>query len=184
MKKMRAIIASFLAVATLFSFTGCSSFKVIDDEDVFFDALEDAVGIDKDETTHAKNTKINGDKVEYLISAKDGDNHYYYVRFKKEDDAMDYFDDLYEDFDDLFAEKEFDGSHAMSLTKTRGAVTFNGEFEYSKNIGKKYVSSGTELYGGIYVNKNVYIEVYSANGSKRDKEKIDTFIKTLGFPKP
>ena len=64
MKKMRAIIASFLAVATLFSFTGCSSFKVIDDEDVFFDALEDAVGIDKDETTHAKNTKINGDKVE------------------------------------------------------------------------------------------------------------------------
>ena len=53
MKKMRAFIASFLAVATLFTFTGCSSFKVIDDEDVFFDALEDAVGIDKDETTHA-----------------------------------------------------------------------------------------------------------------------------------
>lgn len=184
MKKMRAIIASFLAVATLFTFTGCSSFKVIDDEDVFFDALDDAVGIDKDETQHAKNTKVNGDKVEYVIYAKDGDNYYNYVRFKKEDDAMDYFDESYQDFDDIFAEKEFDGSHSMSLTKSRGAVVVSGELEYGHDIGKKYVSSGTELYGGIYVNKNVYIEVYSVNGSKRDKEKISTFLKAIGFPKP
>ena len=184
MKKMRAIIASFLAVATLFTFTGCSSFKVIDDEEVFFDALDEAVGIDEDETLHVKNTKVNGDKAEFLIQAKDGDNYYYYVRFKKDDDAMDYFDEFYEDFDELFAEKEFDGSHAMSITKTRGAVTFSGEVEVGSTIGNKHYTSGSEIYGGIYVNKNVYIEVYSVNGSKRDKEKIDTFLKTLGFPKP
>ena len=72
----------------------------------------------------------------------------------------------------------------MSLSKTRGAITVNGEVEYGNDIGKKYISSGTELYGGIYVNKNVYIEVYSVNGSKRDKEKISSFLKAIGFPKP
>jgi len=184
MKKMRAVIASVLAVATLLSFTGCSNFKVIDDEDVFFDALDEAVGIDEDETQHYKNTKVNGDKAEYVINAKDGDNSYIYVRFDDDEDAMDYFDDMYEDFDEIFAEKQFKGSHAMSQSKTRGYITFDGEIEYGSKIGKKYISSDTEIFGGIYVNKNVYIEVYSLNGSKRDKEKITSFLKALGFPKP
>ena len=184
MKKMRAVIASVLVCATLFSFTGCSSFKAIEDEDVFFDALDDAVGIDKDETTHAKNTTVGGDKAEYVITAKDGDNTYIYIRYKDEDDAMDYFEDMYDDFQDLCKDKDFKGSHSASLSKKKGYVTFNGDVESGSKIGSRYLSQDTEIFGGVYVNKNVYIEVYSIEGSKRDKEKATAFLKQLGFPKP
>ena len=51
MKKMRAVIASLLVCATLISFAGCARVKLIDDEDIFFDALDNAAGIDEDETT-------------------------------------------------------------------------------------------------------------------------------------
>ena len=98
MKKLRALIATVLVFATTLSLAGCTGFKVIQDEDDFFEALDNAAGIDEDETLHLKNVTVGGDKAEYLIHVKDGDNYYTYIRFKKEDDAMDYFDEVYEDF--------------------------------------------------------------------------------------
>ena len=188
MKKLKAITAAFLACATMLSFTSCAGFKVIDDEDVFFDALDNAVGIDDDETFNQKNTTYNGDKVEYVIYAQDGDNFYTYIRFKKADDAMDLFDDFYQDFKEIREDGDFEGSHSSSATKTRGSVVFNGEIESGSAISffrhDKYLYEDTEVYGGVYVNDNVYIEVYSMNGSKRDKEKITNFLKEIGFPKP
>ena len=169
---MRAVIAAVLACATMFSFTACANFKVIDDEEVFYDALDSALSIDEDETYHVKNAKVNGDKAEYVIYAKDGDNFYAYIRFKKEDDAMDYFDEFYDDFDTIKKDKEFSGSSSMSASKTKGVVLFNGDLEGGTELGffrhNKNVTSDVEIYGGVYVNKNVYIEVYSVNGSKRD----------------
>ena len=188
MKKLRALTATVLALATAFSIAGCSGFKVIDDEDVFFDALDNAIGIDEDETLHDKNVKVNGDKAEYVIYAKDGDNIYTYIRFKDEDDALDYFEEFYEDFEDAKEDKDFTGNHTASMGKTRGNVVFNGEVESGTTLSlyrnDMYFYEDTEIYGGVYVNKNVYIEVYSVDGSKRDKEKINTFLKEIGFPKP
>lgn len=188
MKRLKAIAAAALACATMISFTGCSGFKVIDDEDVFFDALENAVGIDDDETYHQKNVTYNGDKVEYVIYAQDGDNYYTYIRFKKADDAMDLFDDFYQDFQEIRDDNDFTGTNSMSATKTRGSVCFNGEIESGSTITlyrhDSYIYEDCEIYGGVYVNDNVYIEVYSLNGSKRDKEKITNFLKEIGFPKP
>jgi hypothetical protein len=187
MKRLRVILATIIAVLTL-SLAGCANFKVIDDEDVFFDALDNAVGIDEDETQHAKNVTVNGDKAEYVIHAKDGDNYYTYIRFKKEDDAMEYFDEFFDDFEEINEDKDFSGSHSAATTGMKGSVTFNGEIEsgaamflYRNDI---IFDEDTEIFGGVYVNKNVYIEVYSIDGSKRDKEKIDTFLKEIGFPKP
>ena len=177
MKKMRAVIAAVLACATMFSFTACANFKVIDDEEVFYDALDSALSIDEDETYHVKNAKVNGDKAEYVIYAKDGDNFYAYIRFKKEDD-----------FDTIKKDKDFSGSSSMSASKTKGVILFNGDLEGGTELGffrhNKNVTSDVELYGGVYVNKNVYIEVCSVNGSKRDKEKAAAFLKELGLPKP
>lgn len=188
MKRIKAFAASVLACATMLSFTGCGGFKVIDDEDVFFDVLENAVSVDKDETLHEKNTTMNGDKIEYLIYDVEGDNFYTYIRFKKEDDAMDFFDEIYQDFEEINDDKEYDGSHTASLTKTRGYLVFNGEVSAENSMHfyhmNQYFFDDTEIYGGVYVNQNVYIEVYSVNGSKRDKEKITKFLKELGFPKP
>lgn len=184
MKKMRAVIASLLVCATLISFAGCARVKLIDDEDIFFDALDNAAGIEEDETAHAKSTTFNGDKAEYVIQAKDGDNTYTYVRFKKADDAIEYFEDAYDSFNDAVKDKEFEGSHSMAISKKSGWITFNGDIEKGSRVGTKYLSSDSEIFGGVYLNQNVYIEVYSIEGSKRDKEKISAFVKELGFPKP
>ena len=188
MKRLKAIAASFLACATMISATACGGFKVIDDEDVFFDALDNAVSIDEDETYHQKSTTLNGDKVEYIIYTGDGDNFYTYIRFKKENDAMDMFDDFYQDFEEAKDDEDYKGSHTMSMTKTRGYVVFNGEIEKDSLLNffhvNQYFFEDSEIFGGVYVNGNVYIEAYSVNGSKRDKEKITNFLKELGFPKP
>ena len=72
----------------------------------------------------------------------------------------------------------------MSISKKSGWITFNGDIEKGSRVGTKYLSSDSEIFGGVYLNQNVYIEVYSIEGSKRDKEKISAFVKELGFPKP
>ena len=188
MQKIRSVIAVILAAATILAFTGCSGFKAIKDEKIFFDALDNAVSIDKGDTRHDKGVVINGDKAEYLIYANDGDNFYTYIRFKKANDAMDLFDDFYQDFEDIKDDGDFEGSHSMSYGKTSGSVIFNGELEGNTAIGfyrmNQYFYDDTEIFGGVYVNDNVYIEAYSVNGSKRDKEKITNFLKELKFPKP
>ena len=188
MKKLRAVTAAVLAFATTLSIAGCSNFKVIDDEDVFFDALDEAVGIDDDETYHWKKTEVNGDDVEYIIYAQDGDNFYTYIRFEEADDAMDFFEEAYDDFEDVIKDKDFEGSHSMSMNKTRGMILFDGDLDdnseimlYSRSL---YNYDDLEIYGGVYVNQNVYIEVFTVNGSKRDREKVDMFLKEIGFPKP
>ena len=101
MKKLRTITAVVLSFATALSMTGCTSFKVIDDEEVFYDALDDAVGIEEEDTYNRENTMVGDAKVQYVIYAEDGDNYYTYIRFKREEDAMDYFDDIYDDFRDI-----------------------------------------------------------------------------------
>ena len=124
MKKMRAVIASLLVCATLISFAGCARVKLIDDEDIFFDALDNVAGIDEDETAHAKSTTFNGDKAEYVIQAKDGDNTYTYVIFKKADDAIEYFEDAYDSFNDAVKDntrwpsaRRAAGSHLTVISK-------------------------------------------------------------------
>ena len=188
MKKIRSAIAVILTAATILTFSGCSGFKAIKDEDIFFDALDNSVSIEKSDTRHDKNVVVNGDKAEYLIYANDGDNFYTYIRFKKADDALDMFDDFYQDFEDIKDDGDFEGSHTMAYGKTRGSVIFNGEIQGNSTLNlynaNKYFYEDTEMFGGVYVNDNVYIEVYSINGSKRDKEKITKFLKELGFPKP
>ena len=189
MKKMRTITAAVLACATALSFTACSNSKALQDEDFFYEALDKGAKIDEDECYHEKNTYVNGDKVEYMICTHDGDNYYTYLRFKNADDAMDFFEDsFYDSFADAIDDDEFEGYHKASLTKRNGTVVFNGELEDSTPlyfyITSFYNYSDTELYGGVYVMDNIYIEVFSVEGSKRDKEKIDNVLKNLGFPRP
>lgn len=189
MKKMRTIIAAVLACATALSFTGCGNAKKLQDEDFFYDALDKGAKLDDDDCYHEKKAYVNGDKVEYMIYSHDGDNYYTYLRFKDADDAMDYFEDhFYDSFADAVDDDAFEGYRKASVSKTAATVVFNGELEDSTPLyfyaSSFYFYSDTELYGGVYLVNNVYIEVFSVEGSKRDKEKIDNVIKNLGFPKP
>ncbi|MBQ6017728.1 MAG: hypothetical protein IJL19_07585 [Clostridiales bacterium] len=189
MKKMRTIIAAVLACATALSFTGCGNAKRLQDEDFFYDALDKGAKIDDDDCYHEKNAYVNGDKVEYMIYSHDGDNFYTYLRFKDADDAMDYFEDsFYDSFEEALDDDAFEGYHKASVSRNAATVVFNGELEDSTPLyfygSSFYFYSDAEFYGGVYLVNNVYIEVFSVEGSKRDKEKIDNVIKNLGFPKP
>ena len=189
MKKMRTIIAAVLACATALSFTGCSNAKKLQDEDFFYDALDKGAKIDEDDCYHDKNTYVNGDKVEYMICTRDGDNYYTYLRFKDADDAMDYFEDsFYDSFSEAIEDDAFEGYHKNAVTKHSATVVFSGDLEDSTPLYFYYTYfysySDTEFYGGVFVIDNVYIEVVSVDGSKRDKEKINNVLKNLGFPRP
>jgi len=186
MKKLRGLIAAVLVFATALSATGCTGIKYIENEDIFIDALDSAAGISKKEIRiREKRTTYNGQDAEYLIFAEDGDNNYLYVRYEDEDDAMDAFEDFYEDFEEVLGDKDFDGSNVRSISKTKGSVVINGDFEDGIELsGFAKFMDDTEFYGGVYVNKNVLIKVYSLDGSKRDKEKITNFLKEIGLPKP
>lgn len=187
MKKTHILPVLALASAVMFSFTGCfaSNFRAIDDEDDFYDALDDVAGIDEDDTLSLKNFEFtDGDDVEYYIRAVDGDNYYVYVRFEDDDDAMDWFDDYYQSFDYTREEKEYKGTLAISERKTIGSAVFDCKITYGMALPENYVESDAEIYGGVYVKDNCFIAVYSKDGSKRDKEKIKNFLKAIGYPKP
>ena len=186
MKKLKGLIAAVLVGATILSATGCSGVKYIEDEDVFFDALQDAAGIKKKEMLiREKNTTYNGVDVEYLTFTEDGGNTYCYIRFEDEDDAMDTFKDKYDSFEDLLDDKEFDGSNKRMLSNDKGYLILDGDLEEGAEFdGSTFNTGDVNYYGGFYVNKNVYIEVYTLEGSRRDKEKINAMLKALNFPAP
>ena len=83
MKKSHVLTSLLLAGAVAFSVSGCAGFKVIDDEDVFYDALENVLDVSKKETTHQKNWTTTGDDAEYVIYYSDGDNTYVSMRISK-----------------------------------------------------------------------------------------------------
>jgi len=192
MNRHHVLTIAAVACSTLFLFSGCASFQPIEDENVFVDVLDKAAGVEEDETISEKNAKISGGRTEYLIAYDDGDIVLTYIRFNDKDDAMTYFTEFYKDFEDAIENRDFDGNNLRSVSRTRGYIVFDGELGDGRELSvfnagdmyKTYFAEDTELYGGIYVNKNVYIEAYSVDGSKRDKEKIANVLKQLDFPKP
>lgn len=186
MKRLRSLIAAVLVGATMLSVAGCSGMKYIESEDAFFDALKNSASIrKKDMQLHEKNTEYNGDDVEYLTFTEDGHNSYCYIRFEDADDAMKMFEDKYDSFEDLLDDEEFDGTNKRLISKGKGYLVLNGDVEEGAEFdGFTFYSGDMEYYGGFYVNKNVYIEVYTLNGSKREKEKIDAVLKDLKLPTP
>ena len=188
MRIVKTVAAFVMTSAILFSFAGCARFKVIDNENVFFDALEKTTEFERDKTANTGNSseKPAFDK-EYEIYAVDGSHIFTYIRFDNNDDAMKAFDKFYENIDRHIQEGDFTGSHAASFGKTSGSVTFNGTVKNAVTVygdDTDDIRRDMDLYGGVYVNKNVYIEAYSIDGSKTDNETVDRFLKEIGFPKP
>lgn len=50
--------------------------------------------------------------------------------------------------------------------------------------GLAFYEEDMHYYGGFYVNKNVYIEVFSLNGSEKERKIVDLILKQLKLPKP
>ena len=186
MQKFRGLIAAVLVGATMLSVAGCTSVKYIGDEDVFFDALKSNAGISKKEMQYKeKNTDFDGADVEYLTFTEDGNNSYCYIRFEDAKDAMYEFEEYYDSFEDALDDKAFDGSNKRMITKDQGYIVFDGDLEEETPFGgMTFYNGDLNMYGGIYVSKNVYIEIYTFNGSKKDKKTIDAILKDLNLPTP
>ncbi len=177
MKKFKSLIAGSMVGIMMLSVVGCANFKVIDDEDVFLDALEASVGIDEDECSTYKDSSTNGDDTEYEIYAYDSGCNYIYIRFEDDEDAMDYFEDFYDDFEDAKEDKDIEGSYRCGITKTSGYILVNGESKSDDFFDDK-------IYGGFFVKDNVFIAAYTLSDKKSKIEDIQAFLKELGYPKP
>ena len=60
-----------------------------------------------------------------------------------------------------------------------GVVRKGVEFD-----GLTFFDRDLHYYGGFYVNKNVYIEVFSLNGSEKERKIVDSMLKQLNLPNP
>ncbi|MCR4688212.1 MAG: hypothetical protein K5745_01525 [Saccharofermentans sp.] len=177
MKNLKALIAGTLTGVMMLSVVGCANLKLIDDEDVIFDALDEAVGIDEDDCSTYKDSSVDGSDTEYEIYAYDKDCTYIYIRFEDEEDAMDYFEDFYDDFQDAKEDKDLEGSYRTSLTGSSGYIVINGE-------SKSDDLFDSEIYGGFYVKDNVFIAAYTLSDKDSKIDNIKSFLGAIGYPKP
>ena len=186
MKRLSRLIAAVLVGATMLSVASCSDVKSIDNEKTFFDALKKTAGISKkDMIVHEKNTSFDGHDTEYVTFTEDGNNSYCYIRYEDEDDAMDAFEIMYDSLEELLDSGEFDGSNKRKINDGQGYLILDGSVEAGVAFGgMTFFEKDMHYYGGFYVNNNVYIEIYTLDGSKSDKETIDAMLKELSLPRP
>ena len=196
MKKISILMAVALACATILSVAGCSEKTnvkddqndqdVVDisDEDTFFDALEKTAGISKDDMmVNEKNASFDGPDCEIVTFTEDGNNSYCYVRYEEAEDAMHAFRVRYDSLEELIETKEFDGSNRKMVNDKQGYLILDGSVDAGSAFGgMTFFEKDMHYYGVFYVNGNVYIEIYTLDGTENDKETIDAVLKEMNLP--
>ncbi|MFA6828933.1 MAG: hypothetical protein WCQ74_05330 [Saccharofermentanales bacterium] len=172
MKVLKTLLCSALVATMLFCMVGCVNVKAVNKKD-FKNALEDVADFDDDE--YYEYDDYDSDNY-YTIYAYDSDAYYNYSIYGDEDYALDAFEDIYDEFQDMKEDKDFDGSLRMGLSGSTGYILFNGEADGSV--------FDDEAYGGIYLKDDVVIMVYALSDSKSDIKDINAFLSAIGLPKP
>ena len=170
MKVLKTVVCSALVATMLFCMVGCVNVKAVSKKD-FKNALEDVADFDEDEFEEYEN-----DEAYYNLRVSDDDEYYQYSVFSDEDDALDAFEEIYDEIEDMKEDKDFDGSLRIGLNGNTGYILFNGEADGSV--------FDDEAYGGIYLKDDVIIMVGTNSTSKRDIKDIDAFLSAIGLPKP
>lgn len=160
--------------------------KYIKNEKTFFDALKKHAGINmKDTKVHSKNSEFDGHPAEYFTFTEYFSNSYGYFRFKDAKYAMSMLKSKYDSLEELLGKSEFKGSSKRTLSKDQGYVLLDGVVKKGVAFdGLTFFDRDLHYYGGFYVNKNVYIEVFSLNGSEKERKIVDSMLKQLNLPKP
>lgn len=160
--------------------------KYIKSEKTFFDALKKHAGISKKETKmHYANSEFDGHPIQYVTFTDSFNNSYGYFRFKDAKYAMSMLKSKYDSLEELLGKNEFKGSSKRALSKDQGYVLLDGVVKKGVAFdGLTFYEEDMHYYGGIYVNKNVYIEVFSLNGSEKERKIVDSMLKQLNLPKP
>ena len=160
--------------------------KYIKSEKTFFNALKKHAGINmKDTKVHSKNSEFDGHPAEYFTFTEYFSNSYGYFRFKDAKYAMSMLKSRYDSLEELLGKNEFKGSSKRALSKDQGYILLDGVVRKGVEFdGLTFFEDDTHYYGGFYVNKNVYIEVFTLNGSEKERKIVDSMLKQLNLPKP
>ena len=160
--------------------------KYIKSEKTFFNALKKHAGISKKQTkVHSANSEFDGHPAEYFTFTEYFSNSYGYFRFKNPKHAMSMLKSRYDSLEKLLKSKEFNGSSKRALSKDQGYILLDGVVRKGVEFdGLTFFEEDMHYYGGFYVNKNVYIEVFSLNGTKKERKMVDSILKQLNLPKP
>ncbi|MBO4636574.1 MAG: hypothetical protein J5685_05435, partial [Clostridiales bacterium] len=105
MKKLKSVVALVLVGASMMSLAGCAKkIEPLKKKD-FKDALENALDIDDDDYSDYDGSDY--DNVWYY------EDKYFidYYQYDDEDDAADWFEDVYDDYEDMIDDKDFSGRH-------------------------------------------------------------------------
>ena len=175
MKSWSKVLVLFLCSVFLFSLVGCSgkSLKVIDSGD-FEDVMDDMdyyVTIEDDEDYLSKGQEEAG-------YAYDEDYEYYviFAQYEDEEDAVEEFDDMYDDLKDAKEDEEFDGSYKKTTGKNYQKCVVNGEFDDSNS---SFPEDST--YTVVFQIENTLIVVMAYDNGKSDVKEVDKIVKELGY---
>ena len=174
----KGIVSVALVGSMLMSVAGCASFNLISYKD-FKKALEDAVNLDDDDIREYKNSTVDGNDTKHEIYATDGKCAYMFIEFDDADDAVDYFEDVYDEFEDTVKDDDFDGSYkkAYSESSQTGYILVNGDSDNDDFMDGK-------CYGGIFLKENTIVVVMANSQKSSDIEDIDAVLDAIGYPKP
>ncbi len=185
MKNLKKIVAAVLVSVMAFSLAGCGfgSVKAVSMKD--FKKAVKAIGdddfeesyyeIDEDEIEDWYSSYEKDDIIGVAYSTDYDDIFMNYYQFEDADAAADYFEDLYDEFQDVKDDDDFDGKSKCTLGKSQGYIILEGEMD-DTSFGDDYVIAG------IYWADDMIITCYCTSDKKKDVEKYDAFIDALGYP--
>ena len=167
MKKVKCIVAAALIGAMLLPLTGC--FKKIEYVKMrdFRNAVEEV--FDDDEYVEEDD----------FLTVTDDD---YAIGIFIQDDAPDNFDDIYDAYDDMMDDHDFDGRTVYVVMKNYGYILLAGDCDSDEFMRGDYFEGRDYLYGGWYYVDDEIFAVFTTRDSDRCRENVDTILEELGLP--
>ena len=170
MKVTKKVLAVALSLAMIIGLTGCG--KKVTDKKGFKEALK-AQDYDTDRLNEydgdGRHQKKRYSFYDDGISAE-------MIIFKSDDDAEDYFDDLYDAIKELKDDDDFEGSVKKSGTFfpwSTPKIVIDGEYSSKKNK--------SEVYAVVIMNDDVIITVSADDNGKTAVKDVKALIKELGY---
>lgn len=172
-KAIKTIVSVVLLASMAFSIAGCAKkIEPVKKKD-FKDALEEVFDIDEDDYS-------DYDWDDYTnIYYYDHDYRVEMYQFDDEDDALEMFEDLYDEYEDMIEDKEFKGKKKGVFNEKAGYgyILLNGESESDEFYDD-------DIYGGFYWSGDTIIVVIVLSDKDKYTDNIDAMIRALGYPKP
>ena len=141
--------------------------------DQFQNALEGSLGLSSNDYYVHEN-----DYYQDIYYYGDGFMVETYIYVESEaDSAGDYFEDAFEDYEDMVENGDFEGTTSCYNDADSGYIVFDGEsFDYD--------FFDDDIYGGIYYYDNIFVIIVVTSDDPEDHAVIDSMISALGYPAP